>query len=400
MLINLRNALMAGRRLPYDAEVEYLESMGTQWIDTGVPANGEFDVEYTIQTPSTFNRVFVVGGARSSTQHLNFGQYDPNRNFILAYLGDYWVALQSISANTIYTTKVHYASGSQTATVNGGSVYGRTYTGTEALNLNIYLFKRNFYGATDTILPMIGRMYSFKIYQNGVLVRDFIPVRKGTTGYLYDRVSGKLFGNAGTGDFVLGPDVVQVEYIESHGTEWIDLGAVVSPDTDFQFKGTIVSDNTNGCAFGESARFSWAANNPAYALALATGGGYAYLRYGDSSANAIGVTMVGLNTPFTASLIGQDFSINGLKVATVSRINSFSSTVQTMSLFKRNNMDTNSTYSIIKIESLNFGNKFHLLPVRVGTEGATMDTLTRRIYRNQGTGAFTYGNDLKYPIPA
>ena len=40
------------------------------------------------------------------------------------------------------------------------------------------------------------------------------------------------------------------------------------------------------------------------------------------------------------------------------------------------------------------------LPVRVGTEGALIDTLTRRIYRNAGTGAFTYGNDLKYPIPA
>jgi hypothetical protein len=39
-------------------------------------------------------------------------------------------------------------------------------------------------------------------------------------------------------------------------------------------------------------------------------------------------------------------------------------------------------------------------PVRVGTEGAMMDVLTRRIYRNAGTGAFTYGNDLKYPIPA
>ena len=34
------------------------------------------------------------------------------------------------------------------------------------------------------------------------------------------------------------------------------------------------------------------------------------------------------------------------------------------------------------------------------TERAMMDTLTRRIYRNQGTGAFTFGNDLKYPIPA
>ena len=29
-----------------------------------------------------------------------------------------------------------------------------------------------------------------------------------------------------------------------------------------------------------------------------------------------------------------------------------------------------------------------------------MDVLTRRVYRNAGTGAFGYGNDLRYPIPA
>ena len=50
------------------------------------------------------------------------------------------------------------------------------------------------------------RVSLLRIYSNGVLVRDFIPVRKGTVGYLYDRVSGKLFGNAGSGDFVLGQD--------------------------------------------------------------------------------------------------------------------------------------------------------------------------------------------------
>ena len=31
---------------------------------------------------------------------------------------------------------------------------------------------------------------------------------------------------------------------------------------------------------------------------------------------------------------------------------------------------------------------------------ARKNTLTRRIYRNAGMGAFGYGNDLKYPIPA
>ena len=36
MLIAARNGFAVGKSLPYDAEVEYLESTGTQWIDTGV----------------------------------------------------------------------------------------------------------------------------------------------------------------------------------------------------------------------------------------------------------------------------------------------------------------------------------------------------------------------------
>lgn len=34
-----------------------------------------------------------------------------------------------------------------------------------------------------------------------------LPYDVGTVGYMYDRVSGQLFGNAGTGDFILGPDI-------------------------------------------------------------------------------------------------------------------------------------------------------------------------------------------------
>ena len=51
-----------------------------------------------------------------------------------------------------------------------------------------------------------GRIYYVRI--SGVC--DFIPVRVGSganaVGYLYDRVSGELFGNMGSGAFVIGPD--------------------------------------------------------------------------------------------------------------------------------------------------------------------------------------------------
>ena len=44
------------------------------------------------------------------------------------------------------------------------------------------------------------------MYDGSTLVRDFIPVRIGQTGYLFDKVSRQLFGNSGTGNFILGPD--------------------------------------------------------------------------------------------------------------------------------------------------------------------------------------------------
>ena len=46
-----------------------------------------------------------------------------------------------------------------------------------------------------------------KIYSEGELIMDLIPVRIADRGYMYDLISGTVFGNSGTGDFLLGPDL-------------------------------------------------------------------------------------------------------------------------------------------------------------------------------------------------
>lgn len=51
-----------------------------------------------------------------------------------------------------------------------------------------------------------GRLFGVKIHDNSISA-DLIPVRVGTTGYMYDKISGQLLGNAGTGEFILGPDI-------------------------------------------------------------------------------------------------------------------------------------------------------------------------------------------------
>ena len=52
-----------------------------------------------------------------------------------------------------------------------------------------------------------GNLYYLKIWEADTLVRDYIPVKKNNIGYLFDKVSGQLFGNAGGGSFVCGPDL-------------------------------------------------------------------------------------------------------------------------------------------------------------------------------------------------
>ena len=104
----------------------------------------------------------------------------------------------TISAGEVYDVIGSTMEGRVSLSVDGvNSFHSSVYSFPDG---NIVLFRHN------SKYYWVGRLMFCKIYQNNVLVRDYIPVRKGMVGYLYDRVSGKLFGNAGTGDFVLGPD--------------------------------------------------------------------------------------------------------------------------------------------------------------------------------------------------
>jgi hypothetical protein len=73
-----------------------------------------------------------------------------------------------------------------------------------------YDFNISKYVVDDTISS---KLYFCKINVDSNLVRDLIPVRIGNVGYMYDKVSGKLFENQGTGNFILGPDKADAEEI-------------------------------------------------------------------------------------------------------------------------------------------------------------------------------------------
>lgn len=199
VLHNLSSSrLLSSEKHPYDAEIEYLRSTGTQWIDTGINGGNLVTVEikaifayaddsklfgYRINYASARNIILASGDGKYYLDYGNGSQFNSGVGV------DSNIHTFKLDKNNAYIdeklTNVYPAQ-----TFTGGSMY------LFACNQN-----GNVNGATRATV------YYTKISKNGILVRDFIPVRVGTTGYMYDKVSGELFGNSGTGNFVLGPDV-------------------------------------------------------------------------------------------------------------------------------------------------------------------------------------------------
>lgn len=202
MLINLRNALMSGKRLPYDAEVEHLESTGTQWIDTGILGSNALAFHLTAKAQVSNSNFFCgcVGSNGASEMQRLIGAASGGVTYYVLQRGEFSIyGRNRIVADGNWHT---YKLSSTEAAIDSDTKSSGTISD---CNRTFLLF------AVVSIAGVVscGKccISACKIWDNGTLVRDYIPVRKGTVGYLYDRVSGKLFGNAGSGAFLYGNDV-------------------------------------------------------------------------------------------------------------------------------------------------------------------------------------------------
>ena len=194
-IITNRRRAMGGKRLPYDAEVEYLESTGTQWIDTQLKAA---TYTYIYDGVIKNNPNEVVFGADSSKA---LGLWCGNNNKVGFCYGQKYYSTVNSPITGLPNQRNHVILTSSSINVNGVVTnYGGNYFIDTTNSICLFSDKEGSY-------KFSGKIYSFQIVDAGVILLDFIPVRVGQVGYLYDRVSGQLFGNAGTGAFIVGPDV-------------------------------------------------------------------------------------------------------------------------------------------------------------------------------------------------
>ena len=188
-------------------QVEYLESTGTQWIDTNKKYYdiGKIQIKFMIKK-------------RTNTV---FGRNSAGREVLLFYQGGRdcyingvkYTVEKEAKLDQVYEVIFDITNGNASLTINGELIGTSSGSSNSSNNYLMQLFRAD--------VNNYQRIYSFECTDNeGNKMFNFIPCYSttavkdvngndcpnGTRG-MYDLVEGKFYTNQGTGEFIVGPDV-------------------------------------------------------------------------------------------------------------------------------------------------------------------------------------------------
>lgn len=179
-------------------EVEYIESNGNQYIDTGFKPNQNSRVVFDF-FPVSIGQTHLFGSRSSNSSSDYFLTLCTGGYYRDDYASSKTVTNIAPSDRIIIDKNKNVVSfGSQTYTHSAA-----TFTGAYP----IALFASNTGGNISYMTSI--RLYSCKIYNDGVLVRDFIPCKNSSDVYgLYDIVNNQFYSSATSTLFTGGLPVV------------------------------------------------------------------------------------------------------------------------------------------------------------------------------------------------
>ena len=199
-------------------KLEYIESTGTQYIDTGVVGNLNTEYEITVKNNYIYSSgSFAIFGSRTGATENNITSFfsvvpDQPVPVVINDFGNYTITRQNptvSSEETLHKYKLTNSKSKRTITnldTGWTETVTTTYSGSLTTPTNLYIGYAGSFGGLANISNLQGRIYSCKIWDNGTLVRDLVPCldeydRPG----LYDLVNQQMYYNAGTGAFLSGP---------------------------------------------------------------------------------------------------------------------------------------------------------------------------------------------------
>ena len=197
----------APSRLPNGfTEVEWIQSTGDQYIDTGVTSGPSIRIVADVTFEDFIEgrqQSMLFGRSDSGANGMLFGKDE--RGFVSMVSDNYSWNIYGGGDNNRHTWDI--SSGSQK--IDGVQMSTSTFSNSSTRNL--YLCARFVYGSgivTGAKEFVNGKIYNVKIYRGSGLIRDFIPCyNSGGEIGLFDVIGYKFYTNAGTGTFTKGADV-------------------------------------------------------------------------------------------------------------------------------------------------------------------------------------------------
>ena len=216
-------AYTTGKSLPSNYfELDYIESTGTQWIDTGVSptANTVIDITFTPTGGLSENSIF---GSRWAVD-----------GFFLMF---YQSKIRWHSGGTVIDIGAYKVGDRVSCTcannyiIVNGTKYDNVAAGNNTTN-SIQLL-----GAMDNgnNYTGVGKLERVRIKDGDTIIREFVPAMSpaGVVG-LYDLATDVFYANSGSGTFrtniapnsKLPNGITELAFIRSSGDQWIDTGYV------------------------------------------------------------------------------------------------------------------------------------------------------------------------------
>ena len=197
---------MPSSRLPEGyQEVEYIQSSGTQYIDTGFKPNQDTRIvmDVYVQTQASFPKV-IFGGRNGDISSVDsFVFWAMTSTTLRTDYGDPTLSIAVTPSGRFAIDK------NKNVTVLNGTSYTQN-NATFQSGYNLAIFSLLDPGGVDVRMCSM-KLYSCQLYDNGTLIRDYVPCTGPSAAVgLYDLVGGVFYGNAGTGTFTSGEIVYEV----------------------------------------------------------------------------------------------------------------------------------------------------------------------------------------------
>lgn len=195
------------------ALTDYIESNGTQWINTGYLCGDDTKIELVASVNVSNVQYASLFGARNGNYNTATKAFVIYRDgaYLTVFVGG-GVNKATVATAPYFGNKARYTLSKNSFSVesaDGIYFYGVGFTGGAVDDVNaVYLLNFNQAGADPgASTHCSAKLYRCRIYEGNVLVHEFVPWQDNGVACLKDTVSGTLKYNAGSGSFTYGQDV-------------------------------------------------------------------------------------------------------------------------------------------------------------------------------------------------